>query len=142
MATWIIYLAGFIFFLIYFWLDAIHDAAFIQWDVAINQDERTKLSKIFHVVDSIIKGLVCFIVGLFVTLGAGHIDFWFAIKFALFGLIIRWIWFDMWLNHYRGLELFYVGNTAFLDKIFRKLPYLQFIIKLLALLVVILLLIL
>lgn len=51
----------------------------------------------------------------------------------LFNAVLFWILFDAILNELRGKELFYVGGTAWHDKLFQKSPYLQVMVKVLVL---------
>jgi hypothetical protein len=61
---------------------------------------------------------------------------WLAGQYLLLFLTIRWIWFDAALNLFNGLPITYVGNTAFLDKIFR-MKNTQFIFKFVILTIII-----
>lgn len=108
---------------VYFGVDALHDSNVIKWQQAKNDRERKKYSRNWHALDALEKTLV----GGFVIILIFGICL-LSIKLIALFLILRWCFFDMMLNVFRGLSPFYVGKTSFLDKLF-KINYIQFIAK-------------
>lgn len=111
-----------VFCFVYFGVDALHDSNVIKWQQAKNDRDRKEYSRNWHALDALEKTLVGGFV-IILTFGICLLS----IKLLVLFLVIRWCFFDMMLNAFRGLPVFYVGKTAFLD----KLGNFQFVLKLL-----------
>lgn len=120
-----------VFCFVYFGVDALHDSNVIKWQQAKTNKERNKYSRNWHALDALEKTLVGGFV-IILTFGVCLLS----IKLLALFLILRWCFFDIMLNAFRGLPVFYVGKTSFLDKIF-KVSYIQFFVKLVLLISVI-----
>lgn len=117
----LIYFLAFI--LIYFMSDALHDVWVKKESDARLKGElgkAKKYSSLWHALDAMIKGGVTVFV-LYLMFG---IDWWVLILIGL-SLAIRWIWFDLWWNIFRGVKWNYIGGTAQTDKLFKN-PYYHF----------------
>lgn len=135
-----------IFLLIYFAADALHDVwvkkesdlrlqakrAKNNGDAELSKKllkEASKVSGKWHALDAAIKGfaianLSYWIVGW---------DWWLLIL-AFDAAAIRWIWFDLSWNKFRGVEWNHLGTVAKTDKFFSSFLF-QFAFKLFFLLV-------
>jgi len=137
----IIYLV--VFLLGYFTLDAWHDsevlkdkqfavkaAKFKTPDIKKDfQEKSLKANKRWHLIDSIVKGwVVAWLIFAFVGLS------WWILIFAELAFAIRWFWFDLNLNWFRGMLPFYTGTVAKTDQV-TKSTGLQIAIKVFFLLV-------
>jgi len=137
----IIYLV--VFLLGYFTLDAWHDSLFLKdkkhavqaarikdpTNKKAEQDLSLKYNKRWHLVDSIIKGWAsAWLIFAFVGWS------WWILIFAEVAFAIRWFWFDLNLNWFRGMLPFYTGTVAQSDQV-TKSTGLQIAVKVFFLLV-------
>lgn len=100
--------------IIYSILDAYHDY------LAIN-------GRNWHTADALVKGLV-FFAFFFIPYQIDYINNWWQLLPIFFVCCsVRWIVFDITLNVLRRKGVFYIGNTAFLD---RNLGQFQYYLKL------------
>ena len=138
--TLIFILVGFL--LGYFTLDAWHDSLVLKdkkhavraasinnpYNKKIEKDISLKYNKRWHLADAIIKG---YVVAFLVWALVGW-SWWILIFFEL-AFAIRWFWFDLNLNWFRGMLPFYTGTVAQSDQVTKKVP-LQIGIKVAAIL--------
>lgn len=132
-----------VFLLGYFTLDAWHDylvlkdkqhavrAAAINnpFNKKVEQDLSLKYNKRWHLVDAIIKGYVIAVL-MWALVGWS----WWILIFSEVAFAIRWFWFDLNLNWFRGMIPFYTGTVARSDQV-TKSTTLQIGIKVFFLLV-------
>ena len=71
----------------------------------------------------------------------------FSVSFWLLQASVWWLFFDIAINWFKGKEIFYVGRTAFLDRIFHfkdhhpvRASYLQLITKIILIIIIIIIL--
>ncbi len=129
-----------VFLLIYFASDALHDvwvknesdnrlkakAAGYKGDTELKQHhlaQASKYSSRWHALDAAIKGFVIANLSFWIV----GWDWWLLVL-AIDTVAIRWIWFDLSWNKFRGVPWNHVGTVAKTDKVFSSALF-QFIFK-------------
>lgn len=91
-------------------LTAIWNGLVIKWGLAEDKSKVAKISKYWHGVGFVIRGLLVILIYLLST--------W---QMALIAAFLSWIPYNMIINICMRQPLFYIGRTSTIDKLIRKL---------------------
>lgn len=95
-------------------LTAAWNGLVIKWGLAEDKSKVAKISKYWHGVGFVIRGLLVILIYLLST--------W---QMALIAAFLSWIPYNMIINLCMRQPLFYIGKTSTIDKLIRKILHLK-----------------